>query len=208
MQIGVIEIKNKGYSIFVSQKNNYYIDKSFYIDYQISNPKVFASKFGNLTNAAIPTFVEEDSFNSFLRVIKSINNLNTKFIDALKILNVLGQFISNLTYDIPDSFNNAEFDVILRGLFIWNNTVEGHDFWQDVHEKLNFFENHENQLQNKDIDGSRSNGSERDRVCCGRDESESSARHSGYEARARMRKNALGRSKVYISSRCGCVHRG
>lgn len=208
MQIDVIEIKNRGYSIFVSQNNNYYIDKSFYIDYQIPDPKVFASKFGLLTKAAIPTFVEEDSFNFFLKVIKSINNLNTKFIDALKILNVLGQFISNLTYSIPDSFNDAEFCVILRGLFVWKDTVEGQDFWEDVHEKLNFFEKYENQLQNKDIDGSRSNGSERDRVCCGRDESESSAGHSGYEARARMRKNALRSSKVYISSRCGCVHRG
>lgn len=208
MQIGVVEIKNKVYSIFKSKIDGYYIDKSFYVNYQIPNPTTFASKFGNLSDVEIPAFIKEDSFNSFLRVIKSINNLNTKFIDALKKLNVLGQFISNLTYHIPESFNGAEFCVILRGLFVWKDTVEGEDFWQDVHEKLNFFENHENQLQNKDIDGSRSNGSEGDRICCGGDIVESSAGHSSYKARARMRKNALGRSKVYISSRCGCVHRG
>lgn len=207
MQIGVIEIKNKGYRIFKSEDNDYYIEESFYVDYQIPDPMTFASRFGNLAKAAIPTFIVEEQFYSFLKVIKSINNLNIKFIDALRKLNVLGQFVSNLIYCIPDSFNDAEFGVILRGLFVWNNTVEGQDFWQDVHGALKFIEKHENQLQNEDIDRSGDNRSEGNRICCRRDKSESSTGHSSYQACARKRKHASRNHKVYLSSRRGSIYR-
>ena len=67
---------------------------------------------------------------------------------------------------------------------------------------------YENQLQNKDIDRPGDNRSERNRIRCRGDIVEPSTRYSGYQARARKRKNAFGSHKVYLSSRCGCVHRG
>lgn len=204
MQLGVINIKGKEYKIFQSTNNNYYIEKPFYVDYQIPNPMTFASRFGNLSNAKVPTFVDVDQFNHFLEVIESINVLPDKFINILKTHGYLGLFVNNLKDPLPASLNNKSFEQILQGSFSWTNTIQGYDFWA----KLITILHNENQLQNEDIDRSGDNRSEGNRICCRRDKSESSTGHSSYQACARKRKYASRNHKVYISSRCGSVYRG
>lgn len=204
MQLGVINIKEKEYKIFQSTNNNYYIEKPFYVDYQIPNPMTFASRFGNLSNAKIPTFVDVDQFNYFLKVIESINVLPDKFINILKKCGYIGLYINNLKDPLPAYLNNKSFEQILQGSFSWTNTIEGYYFWA----KLITILHDENQLQNEDIDRSGDNRSEGNRVCCRRDKSESSTGHSSYQACARKRKYASRNHKVYISSRCGSVYRG
>lgn len=204
-----VTIKGKFYKIRESSAGNFYIEKPFYVDYQIPNPISFASKFGNLSAAKIPSFVDEQQFSNFLAVIESINNLSDDFIDRLKSLCCLGNFISNLHQ--PFYYEDLCPTGILECAFCWSKTAEGFDYWNDVFtilEKIEKGENYENRLQKQEIDRSGSNRSERNRLRCGGDIVESSTRYSGYQARARKSKNAFRGHKVYLSIRRGCVHRG
>lgn len=202
-------IKGKSYKIRKSSAGNFYIEKPFYTDYQIPNPMTFASKFGNLSAAKIPSFVDEQQFSNFLAVIESINNLSDDFINKLKSLNCLGNFISNLHQ--PFYYEDLCPTGILECAFCWSKTPEGFEYWNDIFtvlEKLEKDENYENRLQKQEIDRSGSNRSEGNRLRCGGDIIESSTGYSGYQARARKGKDALRNRKVYISTRRGCVHRG
>jgi len=210
-----VTIKGKSYKIRKSGAGNFYIEKPFYVDYQIPNPISFASKFGNLSAAKIPSFIDEQEFSRFLEVIESINNLSDDFINKLKSLCCLGNFISNLHQ--PFYYEDLCPTGILECAFCWSETPEGFEYWTDIFtvlekleksEKLEKDENYENRLQKQEIDRSGSNRSEGNRLCCGGNESESSAGHRSYEARARKGKDALRNRKVYISTRRGCVHRG
>lgn len=209
MQLGVINIKGKEYKIFQSTNNNYYIEKPFYVDYQIPNPMKFASRFGNLSNAKVPTFVDVDQFNHFLEIIKSINGLPDKFIKIAREHGFLGNFLCNLTTPIIIegwSIGNLSLSDIVLYNIVWSTSLEGEEYWKKIHNILITLEN-ENQLQNEDIDRSGDNRSEGNRICCRRDKSESSTGHSSYQACARKRKYASRNHKVYISSRCGSVYR-
>lgn len=204
-----VTIKGKFYKIRKSGAGNFYIENSFYVDYQIPNPITFASKFGRLSAAKIPSFIDEQQFSEFLAVIESINNLSDKFIKEIRQIGCLGNFISNLYHPI---YNKDLCPTgALECAFCWSKTSEGFEYWNDIFtilEKLEKGENYENQLQNKTIDRSRDDRSERNRLRGGGDIVESSTRYSSYQARARKSKNALGGHKVYISTRRGCVHRG
>ena len=205
-----VTIKGISYKIKVSVHGNFYIEEPFYVDYQIPNPMTFASKFGNLSAAKIPSFVDEQQFNKFLAVIESINNLSDEFIKEIKRIGCLGNFISNL-YKPIIHYDYRSLGSILECAFCWRETVEGFEYWNDVFtilEKIEKGENYENRLQKQEIDRSGSNRSEGNRLRCGGDIVESSTRYSGYQARARKSKNALRSCKVYISTRRGCVHRG
>ena len=202
-------IKGKSYKIRKSSAGNFYIENPFYTDYQIPNPMTFAYKFGNLSSAKIPSFVDEQQFSNFLAVIESINNLSDDFINKLKSLNCLGNFISNLHQ--PFYYEDLCPTGILECAFCWSKTPEGFEYWNDIFtvlEKLEKDENYENRLQKQEIDRSGSNRSEGNRLRCGGDIIESSTGYSGYQARARKGKDALRNRKVYISTRRGCVHRG
>lgn len=207
-----VTIKGKSYKIRKSGAGNFYIEKPFYVDYQIPNPMTFASKFGTLSAAKIPSFVDEQQFSEFLAVIESINNLSDDFIDKLKSLCCLGNFISNLYH--PFYYKELCPTGILECAFGWSQTPEGFEYWNDIFtvleklEKSEKDENYENRLQKQEIDRSGSNRSEGNRLRCGGDIVESSTRYSGYQARARKGKDALRNRKVYISTRRGCVHRG
>lgn len=209
MQLGVINIKGKEYKIFQSTNNYYYIEKPFYVDYEIPNPMTFASRFGNLANAKVPTFVDVNQFNYFLEVIKSINTLPSEFIKIAREHGFLGIFLCNLTKPITIRLDGVGIfslsDIVLYNI-AWSTSSGGEEYWEGIHYILKKLEN-ENQLQNEDIDRSGDNRSEGDRVCCRRDKSESSTGHSSYQACARKRKYASRNHKVYISSRCGSVYR-
>lgn len=208
-----ITIKGKSYKITKSSAGNFYIEKPFYVDYQIPNPINFASKFGILSTAKIPSFVKEQQFSEFLAVIESVDHLPDDFIEAARRYGFLGNFISNLKKPIVD-YNYSRLDAILECAFCWTTTLEGFEYWDGISailrkvEKLKKDENYENRLQKQEIDRPRDDRSERNRLRCGGDIVESSTRYSGYQARARKSKNAFGGHKVYISTRRGCVHRG
>ena len=145
------------------------------------------------------TFQYECDCQKFYNLFYLIDHLPVDLKLYLHQQKAFERFINNCDpnrsyeYDDPNILN----------VFYWGNSNEGHEFWCDLNKKY-----YENKLQNKTADRPGDNRSEGDRVCCGRNESESSAGHSGYQARARKRKNAFGSSKVYLSSRCGCVHQG
>lgn len=203
-----VTIKGKSYKIRKSGAGNFYIENQFYIDYSIPNPINFASKFGRLSAAKIPSFVDEQQFSEFLAVIESINNLSDDFIKEIKRIGCLGNFISNLYH--PIYYEDLCLTGTLECAFGWSQTPEGFEYWNDVFtilEKIEKDENYENRLQKQEIDRSRYARSERNRLRSGRDIVESSTRYSGYQASARKRKNALGGHKVYLSSRRGCIHR-
>lgn len=208
-----VTIKGKFYKIRKSGAGNFYIEKPFYVDYQIPNPMTFASKFGTLSAAKIPSFVDEQQFSNFLAVIESINNLSDDFIKEIKRIGCLGNFISNLYH--PFYYEELCPTATLECAFGWSQTPEGFEYWNDIFEVLEKLEKirkkdekYENRLQKQEIDRSGSNRSEGNRLRCGGNEFESSAGHSSYEARARKGKDALRSCKVYISTRRGCVHRG
>lgn len=92
-----VTIKGKSYKIRKSSAGNFYIEKPFYTDYQIPNPMTFASKFGNLSAAKIPSFVDEQQFSDFLAVIESINNLPDEFIKEIKRQDCIGKDYPNYT---------------------------------------------------------------------------------------------------------------
>ena len=204
-----INIRGKDYKITTSSHGNFYIEKPFYVDYDIPNPMSFASRFGNLSNAKIPTFVEEKQFEYFLEVIRSINDLPSGFIKIAREQGFLGNFLYNLTEPIQtgdilvDPYSYS--DIVLHNI-IWETSLQGHEYWSDIYNILKTLEN-ANKLQNKTVDRSRDDRSERNRLRGGGDIVESSTRYSGYQASARKRKNALGGHKVYLSSRRGCIHR-
>ena len=140
------------------------------------------------------TFESESDCRQFGDIVDRINNIPKELKTFLKKESVYELFILNFNKGYGETLTNA---------FLWDTSNEGHEFWFNLNKKYN-----ENQLQNKDIDRSRDNRSEGNRLRCGGDIVESSTRYSGYEARARKSKNALRSHKVYLSSRCGCVHRG
>ena len=130
MQLGVINIKEKEYKIFQSTNNNYYIEKPFYVDYQIPNPMTFSSRFGNLSNAKVPTFVDVDQFNHFLEIIKSINGLPDKFIKIAREHGFLGNFLCNLTTPIIIegwSIGNLSLSDIVLYNIVWSTSLEGEE---------------------------------------------------------------------------------
>lgn len=145
------------------------------------------------------TFQHERDCKKFYNLFYLIDHLPVDLKLYLCQQKAFERFINNC-----DPNKSYEYDSpSILNVFYWGNSNEGHEFWCNLNEKY-----YENQLQNKTVDRSREDRSEGDRVCCGGDIVESSAGHSGYEARARKRKNAFGSSKVYLSTRCGCVHRG
>ena len=148
----------------------------------------------SLTKSSYITFDNESDCKLFGDIVDRINNIPKELKTFLKKEKVYELFVLNFPKGSGETLTNA---------FLWETSNEGHEYWFNLNKKYN-----ENQLQNKDIDRSRDNRSERNRLRCGGDIVESSTRYSGYEARARKSKNALRSHKVYLSSRCGCVHRG
>lgn len=168
-------------------------------------PQQYIMEFANLIEVQkcknIPTFSDLKDFDFYKSCLRGLYNFK-----GFKILSneEKQNYIFNLiTYYQRDRCNIPE-NLKLSGSFIWISTKQGQEYWEEISNKIHKYEN---QLQNKNIDRSGNDRSEGDRICCRGDESESSARHSSYEARARKRKNAFGSHKVYLSSRCGCVHR-
>ena len=185
-----INIRGKDYKITVSSHGNFYIEKPFYVDYDIPNPMTFASRFGNLSNAKIPTFVEEKQFEYFLEVIRSIDKLPSGFIKIAKEQGFLGNFLYNLTEPIQtgdillDEYSYA--DIVLYNI-IWATSLEGNEYWSDIHNLLKTLEN-ENRLQEQEIDRSGDNRSEGNRICCKGNE-------SGYRFSFTRRRKAVKCSK-------------
>lgn len=153
----------------------------------------------NVSKRNFITFQHECDCQKFYNLFYLIDHLPVDLKLYLHQQKAFERFINNCDpnksyeYDDPNILN----------VFYWSNSNEGHKFWSDLNTKY-----YENRLQEAGADRPGDNRSEGDRVCCGRDIVESSAGHSGYQARARKRKNAFGSSKVYISTRRGCVHRG
>ena len=139
------------------------------------------------------TFGKESDCEKFKNIIVRISNIPKKLKTFLKKEHAYDLFVLNFPKGGGETLLNA---------FYWGLSNEGNDFWSNLNKK------YENQLQNKTVDRSGDDRSEGDRLCCRRDVIEPSTGHSGYEARARKRKNAFGSSKVYLSTRRGCVHRG
>lgn len=144
------------------------------------------------------TFQHEFDCKRFYNLFYLIDHLPVDLKLYLHQQKAFERFINNC--DPNRTFESVNPTIL--NVFSWRESNEGIEFWSNLNRKY-----YENKLQNKGIDRPGDNRSEGDRVCCGRNESESSAGHSGYEARARKRKNAFGSSKVYISTRRGCVHR-
>lgn len=140
------------------------------------------------------TFESESDCKQFRDIIERINNIPKKLKAFLKEEKAYDLFVLNFNKGHGETLTNA---------FLWSASNEGHEFWSNLNKKYN-----ENKLQNTGIDRSRDNRSEGNRLRSGGDIVEPSARYSGYKARARKSKNAFRSHKVYLSSRCGCVHRG
>lgn len=170
-----INIRGKDYKIITSSHGNFYIEKPFYVDYNIPNPIHFASRFGTLSAAKIPSFVVEKQFEYFLEVIKSINDLPSGFIKIAKEQGFLGNFLSNLTEPIQtgdilvDNYSYA--DIVLHNI-IWATSLEGHEYWSDIYNRLIKTLKNENRLQEQGADRPREDRSEGDRICCKGDEFE------------------------------------
>lgn len=146
------------------------------------------------TTSGYITFGSESDCKKFEDIISRIKSIPEELKTFLKKEKVYEMFLLNLSKGCGETLTNA---------FLWEKSNEGLDFWSNLNKKYN-----ENKLQNKTVDRSGDDRSEGNRLCCGGDVIESSAGHSGYQARARKRKNASRGSKVYLSTRCGCVHRG
>lgn len=145
------------------------------------------------------TFQYECDCKRFYNLFYLIDHLPVDLKLYLHQQKAFERLINNCDPDRSYEYDNPS----ISNVFYWGDSNEGHNFWCNLDKKY-----YENQLQNAGIDRPGDNRSEGNRVCCGGDIVESSAGHSGYEARARKRKNAFGCSKVYISTRRGCVHRG
>lgn len=145
------------------------------------------------------TFQRECDCERFYHLFYLIDHLPVDLKFYLHQQKVFERLINNCDPDRSYDYDNLS----ILNVFSWASSNEGLKFWSNLNRKY-----YENKLQNAGIDRPGDNRSEGDRICCGGDESESSAGHSGYEARARKRKNAFGSSKVYVSSRRGCIHRG
>lgn len=161
----------------------------------------FASLIEVQTCKNIPTFSTLDNFHFYTSCLSALYNFK-----GFKILSneEKWNYLYNLITYYQKEKCNIPANLTISGSFVWTDTSQGQDYWQNIDKKIIEYEN---QLQNKNIDRSRNDRSEGDRICSRGDESESSARHCSYEARARKRKNEIGSHKVYLSSRCGCVHR-
>ena len=169
-------------------------------------PQQYIMEFANLievqTCKNIPTFSNLKDFDFYKSCLRGLCNFK-----GFKILSneEKQNYIFNLiTYYQIDRCNIPE-NLTLSGSFVWVSTKQGQEYWEEISNKIHEYEN---QLQNKDIDRPGDNRSERNRIRCRGDIVEPSTRYSGYQARARKRKNAFGRSKVYLSTRRGCVHQG
>lgn len=196
------------FKVCKSNNNRYYLKSNNLVRPEIivGIPQQYIMEFANLietqTCKEVPTFSNLKDFDFYKSCLRGLCNFK-----GFKILSneEKQNYIFNLvTYYQRDRCNIPE-DLTLSGSFVWVSTKQGQEYWEEISNKIHKYEN---QLQNKNIDRSGDNRSEGDRVCCRGNEPESSARHSSYEARARKRKNAFGSHKVYLSSRCGCVHRG
>lgn len=168
----------------------------------IPNAMNFANLIEVQTCKDIPTFSNLEDFNFYTSCLRGLYNFK-----GFKILSSKEKqyYISNLIPHYKKDRCNIPEHLTLSGSFIWDNTTQGSDYWEKINKRIIEYEN---QLQNKNIDRSRNDRSEGDRLRCGGDIVESSTRYSGYQARARKSKNALRSHKVYLSSRRGCVHRG
>lgn len=153
----------------------------------------------NVTKRKFITFQHECDCKRFYNLFCLIDHLPVDLKLYLCQQKAFEAFINNC--DPNRTFESVNPSIL--NVFSWKDSNEGQDFWSNLNTKYN-----ENKLQNKTVDRSGDDRSEGNRLCCGGDIIESSAGHSGYQARARKRKNAFGSSKVYISTRRGCVHRG
>lgn len=196
------------FKVCKSNNDRYYLKSNNLVRPEIivGIPQQYIMEFANLietqTCKEVPTFSNLKDFDFYKSCLRGLYNFK-----GFKILSSEEKqnYIFNLvTYYQRDRCNIPE-DLTLSGSFVWINTTQGQDYWQKISCKIHEYEN---QLQNTGIDRSRDNRSERNRLRGGGDIVEPSTRYSGYQARARKRKNAFGSHKVYLSSRCGCVHRG
>lgn len=153
----------------------------------------------NVTKRKFITFQHECDCKRFYNLFYLIDHLPVDLKLFLHQQKAFEAFINNC--DPNRTFESVNPSIL--NVFSWKDSNEGQDFWSNLNIKY-----YENKLQEAGTDRSGDNRSEGDRVCCRGNESESSTRYSGYQARARKRKNASRGSKVYISTRCGCVHRG
>lgn len=203
---------------FYLDNYEFYVHKSSSDRYYLSNPnnkirpevlvgipKQYIMEFANLievqTCKNIPTFSNREDFHFYTSCLQGLYNFK-----GFKILS--NEEKQNYIFNLITYHQNEKYiseNLTLSGSFMWETTPQRADYWIKINKKIIKYEN---QLQNKNIDRSRNDRSEGDQLCCRGDESESSARHCSYQARARKRKNAFGSHKVYLSSRCGCVHRG
>lgn len=153
----------------------------------------------NVTKRKFITFQNVCDCNRFYNLFYLIDHLPVDLKLYLHQQKAFEAFINNC--DPNRTFESVNPSIL--NVFRWKDSNEGHEFWSNLNRKY-----YENKLQEAGTDRPGDNRSEGDRVCCRGNKSESSAGHSGYQARARKRKNAFGRSKVYLSTRRGCVHRG
>lgn len=183
--------------IIESKNGNYYVkDQSAISDFAIYQRVRLAEKFGkhNITKGGFVTFPNKCDCKQFADCLELIAKIPSDLKEFLKNCGAYFLFCYNLNGGDPSTIATA---------FVWGSTPEGNKYWSNLNKSYN-----ENQLQNTETDRSRDNRSEGNRLRGGGDIVESSTRYSGYEARARKSKNALRSHKVYLSSRCGCVHRG
>ena len=183
--------------IVKSQNDNYYVkDQSAISDFTYYQKARLAEKYGrsNITQKGFVTFPNKCDCEQFADCLELIARIPSDLKEFLKNWGAYFPFCYNLNGGDPSTISTA---------FVWGSTSQGNTYWSNLSKKYD-----ENQLQNTGTDRSRDNRSERNRLRSGGDIVESSTRYSGYEARARKSKNAFRSHKVYLSSRCGCVHRG
>lgn len=186
-----INVLGKEYSITKSKNGNYYVDPKIYVDLHIYDSKKFAGKSGKLSPASIPSFIFSDDFSDFIKLLESLNNCPDYFWTIVPV----DLFVQNLEVPITTSISVGSY--ILQYSFTWAKTEQGHEFWENICDKLI---DYENQLQGKKTDRSRENRSEGNRLCSRRNKSQSSTGHCCYKARARKGKESSGHCKIVISS--------
>lgn len=153
----------------------------------------------NVTKRKFITFQHECDCKRFYNLFYLIDHLPVDLKLYLHQQKAFEAFINNC--DPNRTFESVNPSIL--NVFSWRESNEGQDFWSNLNRKY-----YENKLQEAGTDRPGDNRSEGYRVCCRGNIVESSTRYSGYQARARKRKNASRGSKVYISTRRGCVHRG
>lgn len=153
----------------------------------------------NVTKGKFITFQHECDCKRFYNLFCLIDHLPVDLKLYLCQQKAFEAFINNC--DPNRTFESVNPSIL--NVFSWMDSNEGQDFWSNLNRKY-----YENKLQEAGTDRSGDDRSEGDRLCCRGNELESSAGHSSYQASTRKRKNVFRGHKVYLSTRCGCVHRG